>query len=188
MNEKWLPIKGYEGYYEVSNHGNVRSVDRIIILKTKNGKDRPCHFKQRILKNHVEDKKKSNIMPRYYVTFSKEGKRVRFYNHRLVAEHFIPNPYNKEQVNHIDGDPFNNKVDNLEWVSRTENIRHAFENKLIKTEKPVKQIDKNTGEVINVFKSESEACRQMGVNQTKVLRAIQRNGTCKGYKWEYVSE
>jgi len=186
MKEVWKEIKGYEGYYEVSNYGNVRSMDRVIVLKTKDGKDRPCNFKQRILKNNIENPNKHNIKSRYYVAFSKNGKRVRFYNHRLVAEHFIPNPKNKEQVNHIDGDPFNNRVDNLEWVTRKENIKHAFDNKLIKTEKPVRQLDKITGKEINVYKSESEACRQMGVNQTKVLRAIQRNGTCKGYKWEYI--
>jgi len=188
MKEAWKPIKGYEGYYEISNHGNVRSVDRVIILKTKNGKDRPCHFKQRVLKNHVENPNRHNIKSRYYVAFSKEGKHVRFYNHRLVAEYFIPNPESKEQVNHIDGNPFNNRVDNLEWVTSKENINHAFESKLIKTEKPVNQIDKTSGEIIKVFKSESEACRQLGVTQGKVLRAIQRDGTCKGYKWEYVTE
>lgn len=186
MEIQWKPINNYEGYYEISNQGEVRSVDRVIVLKTKDGKDRPCHFKQKLLKKHIEKGKKSNIKDRYYTAFSKDGKRVRFYIHRLVAEHFIRKPKSNEQINHLDGNPLNNYVDNLEWVTAAENMRHAFDNKLIKTEKPVRQIDKVTGKVIKVHRSESEACRNMGVSQTKVLRAIQRDGTCKGYKWEYV--
>lgn len=183
--EEWKFIKGFEDFYEISNTGKVRSVPRTITLKTKIGTDRPCEFKGRLLKINKQTFKKHNIIPRYYVAFSKNGKRARFYVHRLVAEHFIPNPNKFEQVNHIDGDTANNHVSNLEWVSRTDNMRHAFRNKLIKTEKAVLQLDKHTREVVGEFVSESEACRQMGVQQGKVWRSMQRNGTCGGYRWKY---
>ncbi|WP_194745911.1 NUMOD4 motif-containing HNH endonuclease [Staphylococcus chromogenes] len=183
--ETWKDIKGYEGFYQVSNTGKVRSLPRTITLKTKNGKDRPCHFKGRTLKLNEEPGKKSNIMPRYYVAFSKNGKRVKFYIHRLVAQHFIPNPMGLTDVNHIDGDCSNNNVDNLEWCSRLDNMRHAFDNKLIKTQKPVQQINLKTNEVINEFESEADACRAMKVTQGKVGRAIRRQGTCKGHKWKF---
>lgn len=184
--EVWKPIKNYEGYYEVSNLGNVRSVERIVILKDKCGNDRPCTFKSKELRQSVESKERHNWKPRKYVRLSKEGKVKRFYVHRLVAETFIPNEEGKEDVNHKDGDPFNNNSDNLEWNTKKENINHAFKNNLIKTQKKVAKIDKYSNEIIEVYASESEACRQHGVTQGKILRSMQRNGTCKGYRWKYI--
>lgn len=183
--EIWKDIKDYEGLYQVSNKGNVRSLDRVIILKDRLGNDRPSLYKGKILKPLVEDKKRHNSKKRLLVTLSKESKTKKYYIHRLVASAFINNPLNKEQVNHIDGNPLNNNVNNLEWATNTENIRHAFENKLIKTEKEVIQMNKDTLEEIKVFKSESEACRAMGVGQGHIWRSMKRNGTCKGFKWKY---
>lgn len=185
MSEIWKDISGFEGWYQVSNKGRFKSLERVVIMKTKNGKDKPTTFKERILKIHEETRNKSNIKNSYYVAFSVNGKHYRKYIHRLVAEAFIENKDNLPEVNHKDGNRKNNSVENLEWVSKKENIQHAFKNKLIKTEKPVYQLDKDTLEVINEFKSESEACRHFGVTQGKILRSIQRNGTSCGYKWKY---
>lgn len=186
-HEEWRVVEGYEGYYEVSNLGRVRSVERRIVLITRDGKDRPCVFKEKILKQSEEKKAKYNWLPRKYVGLSKDGKSKRFYVHRLVANTFIENPNNLTDVNHKDGNPFNNNVSNLEWVSRKENIQHAFENKLIKTEKPVAKLS-DSGAVLEVYRSESEACRVHGVRQGKILRAMQRNGKSCGFKWKYINE
>lgn len=183
--EIWKFIKGYEGFYMVSNKGNVKSVEREIVLKDKLGNDRKCIFKEKLLKKNVESKKDRNAMDRYYVVLSKHGNRKRFYIHRLVASEFIPNTFNMPQVNHIDGNSLNNNFENLEWVSQAENIKHAFENNLIKTQKPVIKLDPYTLMPIETFRSEAEACRNIGVSSSKISRAIKKDWKCGGFKWKY---
>ena len=116
--ESWKPIKGYEGYYEVSNFGQVRSITRIIT-------DSWCvrNFKGKTLKQTEHNGKQ----PYYYVTLSKNHISRKELVHRLVANAFIDNPLNKPQVNHIDGDVHNNCVNNLEWVTNAENTQHAYD-------------------------------------------------------------
>lgn len=186
MKEVWKSVKGYEGYYEVSNTGKVRSVERTVILLSRDGKPRPSVYKSKVLRLSVENKTKQ--LPRRYVRLSKGGVVKRFYVHRLIAQTFIPNPLQLPEVNHIDGNPFNNNVENLEWSSKEDNIRHAFENKLIKTERAVAKLHPKTLEIIETYKSESEACRQHNITQGKILRSMQRNGTSCGYQWKYLDE
>ena len=112
MNEEWKPVEGWEGTYSVSNMGQVRSEARTIIRS--NGS--PLNLKSKIMAN--------SICSWGYKRIQFDGKS--YCIHKLVAQAFINNPDNKPQVNHIDGCKTNNSVDNLEWVTRAENIQHAF--------------------------------------------------------------
>jgi len=102
MEEIWKPVLGYEGHYEVSNLGRVKSLKhgKIKILKELN---RHLYLSVNLSKNDIM--RTENI-------------------HRLVAIHFVPNPHNKTHVNHIDLDKHNNKAENLEWVTVRENTVH----------------------------------------------------------------
>lgn len=116
--EIWKPIKDYEGYYEVSNYGNVRSVGRYI--------DFGCtsyHYNKPRILSAI-----SHGNGYLYVTLVKNKKRKNKYIHRLVAENFLENINNKPCVNHKDFDRANNDVNNLEWVTYSENIRWSAKN------------------------------------------------------------
>lgn len=108
MQEIWKPIKDFEGLYEVSNMGNVRSLNY------------RCTGEIKILKL-CKDKDGYMVVNLY-----KNKKLYRKSVHRLVAATFIPNIDNKPQVNHIDGDKTNNRVSNLEWCTNSENQHHAW--------------------------------------------------------------
>ena len=101
MEEKWLPVEGYDGYYEVSNRGEVRT-------------------KKKTLRKHAMSNGYFNV------SLFKNGKYKAIGIHRLVAIAFIPNPDNLPQVNHKDGNKHNNEVSNLEWATCSENISHAY--------------------------------------------------------------
>lgn len=110
------PIKNYEDAYEIFEDGTVRSIDRVIT--GKDGTDYP--FKGQVIK--ASPNKQVEYLQ---VSLWKENKGTWFYVHRLVAEAFIDNPFNKPEVNHKDGDRTNNSVTNLEWVTSSENSYHA---------------------------------------------------------------
>lgn len=113
-SEIWKDIKGYEGIYQVSNKGRVKSIPRYN-PENPNG----TRSKEIILK---PDTVKNNVTSYERVTLSKEGVTQRIFIHRLVASSFLPNPNNKPYVNHIDNNGLNNQVSNLEWVTGKENM------------------------------------------------------------------
>jgi len=117
-NEIWLPIKGFEDYYEVSNLGRFRSKDRVLIRST--GVQQKC--KGKILKNNYYTNGYVQLI--LYV----EKQRFNFIAHRVVADHFIPNPDNLPIINHLDLIKWNNRVVNLEWCTKSENGLHAVIN------------------------------------------------------------
>lgn len=173
MKEQWKPITGYEGHYEVSNKGNVKS------LKYK---------KHRILKpSEWQGYKKIKLVM--------EGIEKTFKIHRLVAKAFVKNPEDKPMVNHKDGNKGNNIYTNLEWTTNAENIKHAYDNELISIKKKMRsakpkavlQIDKETGDVLAKFESAGEAERETGIWGSHIRRAclgeLKQSG---GYVWEYV--
>jgi hypothetical protein len=114
--EIWKDVVGYEGYYQVSNHGRAKSVLRVI--QRSNGISQTIN--EKILKASP------SVVGYPVVTMSKDKNYKKAYVHRLIAESFIPNPENKSEVNHIDGNKENNHVDNLEWVTPSENCQHAY--------------------------------------------------------------
>jgi hypothetical protein len=121
--EVWKSIIGYEGYYEISNFGNVRSLERIV-NHTKYGKQQ---LKARNSKKYITDK------AYYEVALCKDNKAKRIFIHKLVAIHFIEKiNLSKNQVNHIDSNKKNNTILNLEWVDNRENQCHK---NIIKTSK-----------------------------------------------------
>ena len=124
--EIWKPIKDFESSYEVSNLGNVRSIDRYVEYIGTNQTHKKMNMKQ--------FKKGKILIPAlhkngyFFVALPKKQKSI----HRLVAETFIPNPNNLPQINHKDGNKKNNNVKNLEWCNQSYNTQHAYDNNLIK--------------------------------------------------------
>lgn len=120
--EIWKSINGYKGFYEVSNYGRVRSLDRIVYFKNNKG--------SRLYKGKILKQKYHNGYA--MVNLNKNKKLEVKYVHRLVAEHFLPNPNNLPCVNHIDGVKCNNYIKNLEWCTYSRNNLHALSNNLRK--------------------------------------------------------
>ena len=184
VKEIWKPIKGYEGLYEISNQGRVKSLQREVIRS--NG------FKQ-IVTEKIITLISSKITtrhpnPMFHVELWKDNKRKTYFIHRLVAEHFIPNLEGKPQVNHIDGNRYNNTVENLEWVTGSENMIHAYKTGLTQPrgQKPIKRIDLKTNEVV-LFKNVYDAARAIQAKPCAIRNALKgRCLTSNGYKWEYV--
>lgn len=182
--ECWRWIPGYEGIYQVSTRGRVRSVDRWVTAK--DGRKR--FWKGSILKP------KRNKRGYLYVDLCRNSKHRTFYVHRLVLEVWGDgNPENKPQVNHINECKTDNEVYNLEWATAKENITWGTATKRIaatllngKQSKAVQALNPETGEVVREFPSAMEAGRNGFRNGAISLccRGI-RLKTHKGYKWRY---
>ena len=169
--EEWKDVVGYEGIYEVSNYGQVRTHKYKTTYTSWHG---IRHWKQRILK----EKAKTNRDVR--ISLWKNGKGKDYLAHRLVAEAFIPNPDNKPTVNHIDGNPRNNYVENLEWATYQENNNHAFDNHLMTTAQPVMLVNQVTGEKMN-FRSLAKASEYIGFSAGYISNRLKQGKKIKGY-------
>lgn len=132
MTEIWKDVVGYENIYEVSNFGRIRIHENKTTFTEKHG---IRHWKQRYLKDKTPNGRDVRV------SLWKDGKQKDFLVHRLVAFTFIPLVEGKDCVNHIDGNPKNNCVENLEWCNHLENNRHAFETGLMNTNMEVKLIN-----------------------------------------------
>lgn len=179
MKETWKDILGFGGRYQVSSIGRVRSLDAL----THNNRGSFIR-KGRFLATGIDS---SGYIT---TTLCENNRSYRFRIHRLVAEAFIPNPDNKPEVNHIDGDKKNNMVENLEWNTYGENLIHAYESRLNKRRKPIEQISMETGEVIKLWESGYEATRALGgASPTAITNALAgRSKSAYGFKWKYHKE
>lgn len=186
--EIWKPVVGYEGLYEVSNLGRVRSVSRIV--HTKRGNDEyDYHVKGKVVE--PQERRHGYLAVFLYGKESKNGRFTQKSVHRLVAEAFIPNPNGYSEVNHRDENKQNNVLENLEWCDHKQNCHHgtAIKRRVAKQvngkkSKPVDQLDMN-GRYIKTFPSMQEASRN-GYAAANVYRAIHgQYSHAYGYKWRY---
>lgn len=176
--EEWRDIKGYEGLYQVSNYGRVKSLNY-----NHTGEER-------ILKPARFAMKSGNSY--YKVKLCKDGKTNNKRVHVLVAEAFIPNPDNLPEVNHKDENGLNNRVDNLEWCTRKYNINYGtaierMKEKMIngKTSKPVYQYSID-GKLIKEWSSTMEIQRQTGYANGNIGKCCRgKYKQAYGYKWSY---
>lgn len=166
--EKWKDIDGYEGLYKISNFGRVLSAPRQGSYRTP----RCLTIK---LDTHGYQ----------IVDLFKNGKGSRKKVHRLVAQAFIPNPYDKKTVNHKDGNPKNNHVDNLEWATQRENNLHCI-NVLRNRFKPVASYNKS-GNLVKQYESVTEAAKDVGAQKTNIVKACRGQiKSCAGLIWQYL--
>lgn len=182
--EEWKDIPDFECYYQASNFGRIRSLERLV--NCKNGSKQTKKYK--ILKP-------VNLGNGYYrVHLSKDGKSRYWFVHRLVAITFIPNQNNLPFVNHKDENPANNSVWNLEWCDCSYNNSYGTKsvrcnntrliNNTINKPKTTYQFDLK-GKLLATYPSASEAARQLKCSQSSISAACSRNGKSHGYKWSY---
>lgn len=161
MSEEWTDIKDYEGLYQVSNFGRVKSSYTNRILKGR--KDKGGYLLVNLYKNKVSYTKAI---------------------HRLVAQAFIPNPDNKPQVNHIDENKTNNMVSNLEWMTAKENTNHGTRNE--RASIPIIATNLKTGESTE-FYGALECARQLGLHQSSITEVLKgRRKQTGGYIFKYI--
>ena len=184
--ETWKDIKGYEGLYQVSDAGNVRSCDHVV--KNRSGM---ALKKGKILAQ-------ANVDKTHYkkVTLYRNNVGKTFLVHRLVAMAFIDNPEGYEQINHIDENPSNNAMSNLEWCDAKYNVTYGS-----RTEKSIKKRTGTpvgeqailqyslTGELIQRFESAVKAAKAIGGDNSSICRCANgKNKTSYGYYWKWATD
>ena len=169
MEEIWRDIEGYEGLYQISNKGRVKSL--------KCGKER-------ILRPGID------TSGYCFIILCNDGVSKPFRLHRLVAQAFIPNLYNKPQVNHLDENKKNNCVENLEWSTAKENSNFGTRNERMgySLSKPILQYSKS-GDFIREWKSAAEVERVLGINNSDIIQCCKgRRKSSGGFIWKYKEE
>ena len=167
MEEQWKTIEEATNY-EVSNLGNIRN--------TKSGQ---------VLNPGVS----GNGYKQVSLKMKDTGKFCKRYVHRLVAQYWLPNPENKREVNHKNLDKTDNRVENLEWVTSSDNQKHKYQNSNYKTSnRKIVQLNPDTLEVIAEFPSVIEAVRSFGkTGRGQIDRVLHgESKTAYGYYWEYL--
>lgn len=180
MEEVWKDIEGYEGIYQVSSFGRVRSLDRIVEVENRGY--------GMLIKGGLM-KPKCNETMHLYTVLAKNGKRKQKYIHRLVAEAFIPNPDNLGFVNHINEIPYDNRVENLEWCNQIYNITYGTGMKRASKTKAyiVLKYDLN-GNFIKRYIGLEEAAKDANGYSTGISAAMRHNRPYKGYIYRIQTE
>lgn len=193
MSEVWKDILGYEGYYQVSSCGRVRSLDRLVPSGDKGG--------YRLVYGH--ELKPTPREGYLYVCIGPRSKRKRIAVHRLVALAFLPLDPQRKSVDHIDGTRDNNKVENLRWVTSKENSNHPIALKRMRSSHIGKKLSKETIEKLSgansklakrvrnretgeIYPALSLAGEAVGRGASAIRSAVYRGNRCAGYHWEYV--
>lgn len=183
--EKWKAVKGYEGAYEVSSKGKVRSLTRMI-RTTPNGVEKLREIKGKTLKLYVSNK------GYLFAQLSMNGKIRGLFVHVLVAQAFIENPHGYPTVNHKDENKMNNSVDNLEWCTYTYNNNYGTHKERVGEaqkngirSKPVAQYTLD-GKYLRSFPSMREVWRTFGYKTSMICNCCRgKIKTAYNYKWEY---
>jgi len=185
MVEEWKDIIGYEGMYQISNLGNIKTVERIIMR----GDGKPLHIHE-CYRTYVLDNKG------YYRTTLYNINKHSIKVHREVAKAFIPNPDTKAQVNHLNGIKTDNRANNLEWCSNADNMYHAQINGLVaQMPKSVIQLTMS-GEFVAKYNSlcdaEKAGFRASNIsaicNKTPNKNRINPCVSHKGYRWKFEND
>jgi len=183
IEEVWIPVPNYEHFYMASAFGRIKSL--------KSGG----------MKGKLLTPQKVNSRGYFNVCLCNQGSKNMISVHRVIALTFIPNPDNKPEVNHKDGNKTNNEVSNLEWCTGSENMNHAYRTGLQKPSenqktatsdyckdnfsKKVIQFDLN-GNIVNEYPSASEAARETGFCQTHISSCCRgKVKTCHNYNFSY---
>lgn len=182
MIEIWKDISGYEGLYQVSNTGKIKTLEK------------KCWNKYSFITRTERILKQNNSKGYNFVRLYKNKKAKNFTIHKLVALTFLSNEFHYKEINHIDGNKLNNCVNNLEWCSKSHNIRHAFimglnkARKGNKNEKSIKiiQYDKNMNK-IKLWDCISDVERKLNINHSSIIRCAKyKQETAGGYRWRYM--
>lgn len=186
MSEEWRAVPGYEGLYEVSNCGRVRSLDRVISYVNKCG-----YVSKRLYKGEIKEQYLSAGYHCVRLHKNGVGKHVRV--HRIIAMAFIPNPHNYPCINHKDEDPTNNSISNLEWCTQSYNIGYGTCPKRIYesgggTRRKVVEQRSLDGELVKTYESVAAAAKAIGLKAQTISACCnkrKKHKTAGGFKWNY---
>lgn len=196
MKEEWrpFPIPELSDYYEVSSSGRVRSKSRVYNITRTMKSSGLTHTRRYRLKGRILSQVDTGNSGYYQVFPSLEGKSYSIPVHRAVALAFIPNPENKPEVNHIDGNKHNNCVTNLEWATRDENHHHARENGLYDWKRHQEACANHFGmavyckETNKIYNSQTQASRELNISQGGVCDSIHKQRSVNGYTFIKASD